>query len=132
MDKAFVDTGPLFEFGAAQDATRFAKARELLLSSDYQWYSSTYIFDELMTLLSRRTDKKRAIVFGEKLRSSRRMVWLHPSADEEEAAWHFFRTHKDQRWSFTDCLSTVLIKRYRIQWAFSFDRDFVQMGLPLL
>lgn len=132
MEKAFIDTGPLFEFGTAQDRALHEKTSTLLQSPDYRWYSSTYVFDELMTLLAQRVPKPKVIAFGEKLRESTRLTWLHPSAEEEEAAWEIFRAYHDKRWSFTDCLSFHLIKKHQLTWALAFDAHFAQMGIPLL
>lgn len=132
MQKAFIDTGPLFEYGASQNKALFEKTKSLLNSAEFQWFSSSYIFDELMTLLIQRIPKKTAVVFGEKLRSTDRITWLHPSLEDEEAAWQIFRTFSDKKWSFTDCLSAHLIKKLNIPSVLSFDRDFSQMGFLLL
>lgn len=132
MEKAFVDTGPLFEFGAAENRLLHEKSRELLLSSDYQWYSSSYVFDELMTLLVQRVAKSKLVAFGEKLRTSSKLIWLHPSLEEEEATWQVFKAYMDKGWSFTDCLSFHLIKKYSLTKVLSFDRHFTQMGFELL
>ena len=115
MEKAFVDTGPFFEYGACQDEALFEKAKGLLTSPHYRWFSSSYVFDELMTLLVRRAPKSLAVAFGERLRSTSLINWFHPSLEDEEAAWQIFRTHTDKLWSFTDCLSSHLIKKHNIK-----------------
>ena len=132
MEKAFIDTGPFFEYGACQEKAFFEKTKRLLESPQYQWFSSTYVFDELMTLLVQRVQKSLAISFGKKLRSTSLVTWLHPSLEDEEAAWQIFQSHTDKTWSFTDCLSCHLIKKHKMKWVLSFDRDFSQMGFPLL
>ncbi|MBI2346834.1 MAG: type II toxin-antitoxin system VapC family toxin [Deltaproteobacteria bacterium] len=132
MDRIFIDTGPLFEFGTAQDRPLYERTRALLQSSAHHCYSSTYVFDELITLLLQRVPKPRVVAFGEKLRASTRLTWLHPSGEDEDAAWEVFRSYTDKSWSFTDCMSYHLIKKYQMHAALAFDIHFAQMGIPLL
>jgi len=47
----------------------------------------------------------------------------------EDSAWLIFeRFNKDKFWSFTDCTSKVIMELLDIKEAFSFDRNFEQMG----
>lgn len=132
MESAFIDTGPLFEFGAAQNKKYYQKANRLLTSKDYRWYSSSYVFDELMTLLVQRVPKKIASEFGLKIRESALITWIHPSQEDEEGCWQMFMQYQDKNWSYTDFMSCYLIKSNQIKWVLSFDRDFSQMGFNLL
>ena len=42
-----------------------------------------------------------------------------------------FRRFADQKVSYTDCVSFVLMRRYAIVRAFAFDRHFIQAGFDL-
>jgi len=43
-------------------------------------------------------------------------------------AWQVFATYRDKGWSFTDCVSRVVIERLGIATAFAFDVHFRQFG----
>ena len=132
MITAYIDTGPLYEFVAAEKKDFHQRAKELLLSQNYQWFSSTYIFDELMTLFLGRISKKKIISVGENLKNSSIINWVHPDPDDDEACWDIFKKYSDKLWSYTDCMSLHLIQKNKIKKVFSFDHHFEQMGLDLL
>lgn len=44
--------------------------------------------------------------------------------DEERAAFEYFRRHADQRYSFVDCVSFVVMQAQGIGEALTFDDDF--------
>ena len=50
------------------------------------------------------------------------------SRPEVLAAWDVYRQFADKQWSFTDCVSKVLMARRGIQTAFAFDAHFRQFG----
>ena len=43
-------------------------------------------------------------------------------------AWQVFSTYRDKGWSFTDCISRVVMERLRITTAVAFDEHFNQFG----
>jgi predicted nucleic acid-binding protein len=45
-----------------------------------------------------------------------------------EQAWVVFDRYRDKDWSFTDCVSFVMMQRLGITKAFAFDDDFRQFG----
>jgi len=51
-------------------------------------------------------------------------------ADELEAL-SFFQKYADQKISFTDCLSFVIMKKLSIKQVFTFDRHFEYLGFEL-
>ena len=132
MEKGFVDTGPWFEFALNADKKRYQSTSALLTDTRYHWYSSTYVFDELMTLLVSKANKKKALLFGEKIRSSQMITWLHPSSEIEQECWETFKSYDDKEWSYTDCMSLLLIKKHKISLIHSYDHHFSQMGLKLI
>jgi predicted nucleic acid-binding protein len=42
--------------------------------------------------------------------------------------WQYLRQHKDKTYSLTDCISFVVMNRFGIQIALTFDRHFSQAG----
>lgn len=47
---------------------------------------------------------------------------------ERIEAWEVYKNFSDKDWSFTDCTSKVIIEKFRITHAFSFDKHFKQIG----
>ncbi len=43
-------------------------------------------------------------------------------------AWEIFSRFRDNEWSFTDCVSRVVMGRLGISVAFAFDEHFRQFG----
>ena len=48
----------------------------------------------------------------------------HATAEEERAAFEFLARHRDQKYSFTDCLSFVIMDANKITEALTVDADF--------
>jgi len=46
----------------------------------------------------------------------------------DSGAWNVFRRFTDKAWSFTDCVSYVVMQRLKISTACSFDEHFRQFG----
>lgn len=56
---------------------------------------------------------------------------LRPTAEDELRALDLFEKYADQRVSFTDCVSFVLMRRSRIERVFSFDSHFSRAGFTI-
>jgi predicted nucleic acid-binding protein len=93
---------------------------------------TNYILDELYTLLLVNVGYQRAVDFKAKLdilveEGVLEVIWVSEGIASE--AWAVFeRFNVDKRWSFTDCISYVVMKRCGIIEVFAFDDDFAQMG----
>jgi predicted nucleic acid-binding protein len=123
----FVDTGAWFAAfvpndpdHAAADAW-LAQNRELLVTTDY-------VLDELLTLLKVRGEFQRALFLGEELLNGTiaNLEWVSPT--DVRSAWEVFRNFQDKDWSFTDCVSRIIIERLGVRTAFAFDEHFRQFG----
>jgi len=93
---------------------------------------TNYILDELYTLLLMNVGYQRAVDFKGKLDvlvegGILEVIWV--SEDIATEAWAVFqRFNVDKQWSFTDCISYVVMKQHGIIEVFAFDDDFAQMG----
>jgi uncharacterized protein len=54
------------------------------------------------------------------------LIWIGQS--DVDAAWQVFDAFDDKLWSFTDCVSYVVMKRLGIVEAFALDEHFKQFG----
>lgn len=123
----FVDTGAWFASFVPNDPDHAAAAR-WLAANDQPLVTTDYVLDELLTLLKIRDETQRALRIGEHFldESIARVEWVLP--EDVAAAWQIFRRYRDKQWSFTDCVSRVVMERLRIGQAFAFDQHFRQFG----
>lgn len=93
---------------------------------------TNYILDELYTLLLMNIGYQRAVDFKRKLdvlshEGILEVIWVSEAVATD--AWTVFEQFNvDKKWSFTDCVSYVVMKQRGITEAFAFDGDFAQMG----
>jgi predicted nucleic acid-binding protein len=123
----FVDTSVWYAALVAEDAEH-ALAKSLFLIATSKLVTTDYVVDELLTLLVARDQRDVAVRFGNQFWSERlsQLHWVSPN--DVKAAWQVFVSFTDKRWSFTDCVSYVVMKRLGISEAFALDDDFRQFG----
>jgi len=126
----FIDTGAFLARYVARDQFHKKSVRgwNLIRKNRTQCFTSNFVLDETITLLGRQAgyefSAERAFTFYR----SEVLEILRPNSKDELEALEFFRKFSNQKVSFTDCISFVLMKRNRINLAFSFDRHFVLAG----
>ncbi|MCG2769798.1 MAG: PIN domain-containing protein [Anaerolineae bacterium] len=97
---------------------------------------TNYVLDELYTLLMMNVGHQRTVDFKRKLDVLAQegilvIIWV--SEDIAAEAWTVFEQFNvDKQWSFTDCVSYVVMKQREIVEAFAFDHHFAQMGFARL
>jgi uncharacterized protein len=131
----FVDSAGFLALWDASDEHHAAAARlqEELGRNRRRFVTSEYVVDETITLLLIRHSHSAAADFLETVQRSEalRLEWIGPERFYAGAA--LFRRHTDKAWSFTDCVSFVLMREMRIREAFTTDHHFAQAGfVPLL
>jgi len=97
------------------------------------FYTSDYVFDEVVTVILRLTgNKELAIKVGKNILASRvtRLIIINKEIFYE--AWKLFEEYRDKGWSFTDCTSFSIMNKYNIKYAFTFDEHFKQAGFNTL
>ena len=95
-------------------------------------FTSNFIIDETLTLLGRRVGYIFAAERARSIYASQILTILRPSEDQECQAVDLFEKYADQRVSFTDCVSFMLMQHQHITEVFSFDRHFEMAGFSLL
>ncbi|MCI0464296.1 MAG: PIN domain-containing protein [Gemmataceae bacterium] len=123
----FADTGGLFAAFVPNDLDHPA-ADAWLAANTEPLVATDYVVDELLTLLKIRSELQRALHLGQQVLTEEilDMAWVTPG--DVHQAWEVYRKYPDQAWSFTDCVSRVIMERLGIQTAFSFDKHFRQFG----
>jgi len=130
----FMDTAGFLALWDAADEHHSAAGRLQgeLSRSRRRFVTSDYIVDETATLLLLRHSHAAAADFLDTVERSEalRLEWIGP--ERFHAAAGFFRRHGDEEWSFTDCVSFVLMHELRIRDAFTTDHHFQQAGFATL
>ena len=121
-DDKFHERAKRFMEETAADATQ----RVRLVLNDY-------VFDEVITTLLMRTRSHPvARTAGDIIRRSRATETLPVPRGMIERAWALFASRPDKRWSFTDCVSFVMMKDLRLAAALTFDHNFEEAGFAAL
>lgn len=128
----FIDTGAFVGRYVARD--QYHETAEMgwsdLKRKGLRCYTSSFVVDETLTLLGRRASYDFAAERGRRIYASKAIEILRPEERDEVQALTWFEKFADQGVSFTDCVSFALMKRYRLQIAFSFDAHFDRAGFP--
>ena len=97
------------------------------------FYTTDYVFDEVVTSIVSFTGRKDlALNAGEAILSSKITRVIKVDDEAFEDSWNLFKKFKDKLWSFTDCTSFTMMKRYRLATAFTFDEHYRQAGFKTL
>jgi hypothetical protein len=131
MERAFVDTGAWYAYINIKDPDHF-KVGEILESFNGRLVTSSYIFDEIVTLVLARLGHQRAVKVGEVLLSSGAVEMVRVGATDERLAWQFFQQRPDKMYSFTDCTSFALMRRLKLTKALTLDEHFAQEGFEVM
>lgn len=123
----FVDTSAWYAHSTPKDPNH-ASAKQFLGRCRERIVTSDYVIDEVLTLLKARGNVGQAMRMGNNLfvGGVAEIEWVS-EADVEEA-WKIFEKYRDKDWSFTDCVSLVMMQRLRIKTTFAFDQHFRQFG----
>ena len=93
--------------------------------------TSCHVLDETVTLLGRWAGHRFAAERARAMHASRALRVVRPTEEDEVEALAEFERFADQKISFTDALSFVLMRRLGIRQAFAFDRHFPMAGFAL-
>ena len=132
--EVFVDTSGFYALLVAGD-DQHQRADQILRGARQKstgFVTSDYVLDETITLLTARKHGHLVEPFLQvTLHSSAcRIEWTDPDRFTETAS--FLLKHQDHAWSFTDCLSFVLMKKDRLREALTKDVNFAQAGFVAL
>jgi predicted nucleic acid-binding protein len=131
--EVFVDTSGFYALLVAGDSAH-DKAAVFVRGAvgKLRFVTTDYVIDETATLLKARgCALALKPLFDIVLNSSAcRVVWM--DTDLFHAAQQFFMKHADQTYSFTDCVSFIVMRRHRIKSALTKDDHFRQSGYEVL
>jgi predicted nucleic acid-binding protein len=123
----FVDTSAWFAAFVPNDTNHVAAFAWLNTNAE-PLLTTDYVLDEILTLLRARGEQDRAFILGEQVLSETISSLHLVTVREVQLAFDVFRKFGDKRWSFTDCVSRVVMEELKITTAFAFDDHFRQFG----
>ncbi|MBC6423687.1 MAG: type II toxin-antitoxin system VapC family toxin [Hormoscilla sp. SP12CHS1] len=133
MKKLFVDTSAWYAISDPGDPNhKAALAYRNEIVKKYRLVVTNYIWDELYTLLLMSLRYRKTVDLKSQLdilvtTNIIEVVWVREDTARE--AWAIFEKYNvDKHWSFTDCVSYVVMKQLGITEAFTFDCHFAQMS----
>jgi predicted nucleic acid-binding protein len=129
----FIDTGPLIARYHHHDQKHHEAlyAWTVLEKSQDICVTSNLVLSEMLTLMGRRMGYKFAAERARSIYFSKKITIFRPSEEEEALAIDFMEKFADQQIGFVDCVSFVMMRKRKIQTAFSFDRHFTLAGFEL-
>lgn len=133
MRLLFIDTGA-FVAQRSQDDYYHHQALvgfQEILRTGVRVVTSEHVFDETLTLLGRKVNYAFAARVGNDLLGSRLLGWINADSSDHAKAVNLMRKFADQKVSYTDALSFVLMRKEKILHAFAFDHHFVAAGFSL-
>jgi len=130
-ERVFVDTSAWFAYVNASDPDH-RRVRDVLDDPPDRLITSTYVFDETVTLTQARLGHRRAVAVGRTLLDPAIVELVRVTPPDERAAWALFERRPDKSYSFTDCTSFVLMRRERVGRAIALDAHFAQEGFEVL
>lgn len=128
----FIDTGAFVARYLVHDAHHRRAASVWKKLRGKPLFTSSHVLDETWTLLGRRAGYGFAADRALNTYASQSLEILYSGEEDEIAAVPLFKKFADQQVSFTDCVSFVLMRRYRIRRAFTFDRHFSSAGFEIV
>lgn len=123
----FVDTSAWYALLDRADQNHVA-ATQFVRRGTAPLMTSTYVFDETVTLVKRHLGHAAAIRFGQQLWSEEVARLVRVSPEDEAQAWSIFTRYADKGFSYTDCTSFAMMERLHLDSAFAFDAHFEQYG----
>ena len=127
FERLFVDAGAWFALFVPEDQHHEGAKRWFAAKPRYL-VTTDYIIDETLTLLRSRLGPPRSIRIGNQLLQPGFCNIERVTEADFAAAWQVFSRFGDKQWSFTDCVSRVVMERLQVTTAFAFDEHFRQFG----
>lgn len=130
MNALFLDTSYVLALELANDQNHAAALRhwQQAASTLPPLVTTSYVLDEVVTFFNRRGFHDKAVQVGERLLQSPTVELVHVDEPLFFDGWSYFQDHDDKQYSLTDCLSFLVMSKFGINTALTFDQHFRQAG----
>ncbi|MGI9569296.1 MAG: type II toxin-antitoxin system VapC family toxin [Desulfobulbia bacterium] len=134
-NKVFVDTSGFYAMLVKRDDAHTSATKLMNKAKRLKWsfVCTDYILDETATLLKARGFGHLLADFFDSVLQSRVCHVEWTDSERFHSTTEYFLKTSDQRWSFTDCLSFLVMRELKIKNALTKDTHFREAGFqPLL
>jgi len=130
----FVDTGAWIALADVNDQHHNSAKNlyVLIQKKNIKLLTTDYIFDETVTWLHYKIGHDVACDWGNKILNSHMVDMIKVSDEYVYQAWKLFQKYHDQKFSFTDCISFVIMNLLEIDIVFAYDSHFSTMNFQLI
>lgn len=130
MERLFIDTAFLIALESSDDRNHKLALNfwNNLSASKPSFFTTSYIVNEVATFFNSRNRHSKAVEIGNCLLNSPSVRFIHVDEPLFYEGWHYFRQHVDKSYSLTDCISFVVMSKFELLNALTFDRHFEQAG----
>lgn len=130
MEQIFIDTGFIIALETSDDQHHESarKCWHNMLVSKPSFFTTTYIIDEVATFFNSRNRHSKAVETVDCLMNSPSVNFIHVEKALFYEGWQYFRQHDDKSYSLTDCISFIVMNKFGIWKALTFDKHFEQAG----
>lgn len=133
-DETFIDTSGFYSLLVRRDRMH-APAAEFMANAASvrgRFVTTDYVIDETVTLLKARGHGELVAPLFEAINSSTAMCMEWTTSERFDEARTFCLRHPDKDWSFTDCVSLVVMQSLGLREALTSDNHFKQAGFRIL
>jgi predicted nucleic acid-binding protein len=129
----FVDTGAHCALMVVQDMnhSRAVDAARSLVRQGWRLHTSNFVVAATHALILARAGRDAALRALHRIDQSAQITIRIEETDEQRARAILERYH-DKSFSLTDATSFAVMERLGINWAFTFDRHFLQFGFDVV
>lgn len=133
----FVDTGAWYAIHDEDDKNHPAAIEYWteIQQEGHRLITTDEVIQESASLIQGRLGKQVALDFLDQISAgneSGEIVKIPITEEIKSEAWDIFKGHTDKDYSFCDCTSFVVMRRYQYRDAFAFDPHFEQAGFTLV
>ena len=128
MKTVFLDTGYVLALEVMNDQNHRAALKHWrsLRKRLPPLVTTSYVFAEVMIYFNSRGHHAQAVEVGNRLLMSPSVHLIQVDEELFREGWRYFPQHQDKDYSLTDCISFVVMRRFKIETAFALDQHFVQ------
>ncbi len=133
-NETFVGTSGLYSLLVHRDRMHTAAADYMAQAARDQgrFVTTDYVLDEAVTLLKARGHRKLIAPLFDAIDNSAAMRIEWTTSERFDAARLFYMRHSDKAWSFTDCVSFLVMQSLGLTAALTSDNHFAQAGFQVL
>jgi hypothetical protein len=130
----FLDSSGLIAYVVARDPDHRRAVGEFrrLLEAGGHFFTTNYVFDEVVTRVRRRAGYLASRRVGNDVLRSRVITRVFIDEELESRAWRLYEKYHDHELSFTDASSFAVMDRAGVREALTFDGDFRRVGYTML